>query len=120
MLLRTLLPAVLLLGCAEKSLVAQQLRHVTLPSADSAEQSPQVDRNRAGYLSFAVDTADRDHRWEGIVLGGLLVGLGGALLGNSLCEAEEDCTRPTVGIGLIGATLGVVVGGIVGSTIPKE
>lgn len=65
-----------------------------------------------------------DHRWEGVVIGGLVLGVGMAIVGSQTCEDSGSggggCFRTTVGFGLLGGTVGVVVGGIAGSLIPKR
>ena len=63
--------------------------------------------------------AARDYRWEGLALGAAVVGVTGALLMHSTCEANESCTGPTVGGFAIGAVVGGVVGGLVGANISK-
>jgi len=65
-----------------------------------------------------------DHRWEGLVVGGAFVGLLGATLGNALCGSDDtggrpSCLWPTVEGFLIGATVGGVTGGLLGTLIPK-
>ena len=65
-----------------------------------------------------------DHRWEGLLVGGGFVGLLGATLGNGLCGSDEtagrpNCLWPTIEGFLIGATVGGVTGGLLGTLIPK-
>jgi len=66
-----------------------------------------------------------DHRWEGVVIGGLGLGLFGLSVASSLCGdadsgSQDRCLLPTVEGFLIGATIGTVVGGIIGGAIPKH
>ncbi|MGH9959286.1 MAG: hypothetical protein ACREBC_19540 [Pyrinomonadaceae bacterium] len=76
-----------------------------------------------GARDFATDTVERDHRWEGLVIGGLLLGSGAAYVGNRLCNddniAERHCTGSTVGSGLVGAVVGSVTGGLMGARSPN-
>jgi hypothetical protein len=61
-----------------------------------------------------------DHRWTGLVIGAGLLGVTGAMLMHSLCEANEDCTRPTIGGLVLGALVGGVTGGLLGAQFPKH
>lgn len=66
-----------------------------------------------------------DHRWEGVVIGGLGLGLFGLTVASSFCGDRDSgrsggCLLPTVEGFLIGATIGTVVGGIIGGAIPKH
>jgi hypothetical protein len=65
-----------------------------------------------------------DYRWEGLVAGAILLGVGLAVMTNGLCQDpdgghEGSCLGPTLGAGLVGATIGGVVGGLLGTLIPK-
>lgn len=65
----------------------------------------------------------RDHRWEGLVLGAIGVGLVGAVMADALCtpdSASDGCTGPVIGTGLVSAVVGGVLGGFIGSAIPKR
>lgn len=68
----------------------------------------------------ATQDSTGDHRWDGIILGGVGLGLGGMLVGSQLCEAREDCSGTTVLFGLLGATVGSVIGGFIGASVPKH
>ena len=56
-----------------------------------------------------------DYRWEGLVVGGALVGFLGATLGGGLCGSDDSAAEGF----LIGATVGGVTGGLLGTLIPK-
>jgi hypothetical protein len=65
-----------------------------------------------------------DYRWEGLLVGGVLVGAFGAALGNGFCGYDEiqpkgSCVWPTVEGFAIGAVVGGVTGGLLGSLMPK-
>ena len=76
-------------------------------------------REAARPARLAPVAAARDYRWEGLALGAAVVGVAGALLMHGTCEANESCTRPTVGGFALGAVVGGVVGGLVGANISK-
>jgi hypothetical protein len=65
----------------------------------------------------------RDYRWEGLLVGALTLGVAGGFLGSRLCtlsdSADRHCVRMTVGLGLLGAFGGGIIGGVVGGAIPK-
>lgn len=64
-----------------------------------------------------------DHRWEGLIIGGLTVGILGAAAGSQLCHLSDStnqhCLRTSVGLGLLGAFTGGITGGLIGGAIPK-
>jgi hypothetical protein len=81
--------------------------------------------------SAAADTArvrSGDHRVEGAVIGGVLLGALGALLGNEICQGgaqpaagggDSSCNGATIGSGLIGAIIGGTIGYFIGKSTPK-
>jgi hypothetical protein len=125
---RVLLAVLLFQFSTGGSMVAQQLRDSSFPSYDpppyfwQTERSSHAATTRDRAVSFAVQ--DRDYRWEGLVIGGLLLGATAAYVGNRLCNddniADKRCTGATVGGFFVGATVGVVTGGLIGSAIPKR
>ena len=67
-------------------------------------------------------TGKRDHRWEGMAIGGIVFGIAGAWLAHGLCNlepAEGSCFGQTLAGGLVGGALGLGVGALVGALIPK-
>lgn len=64
-----------------------------------------------------------DHRWDGVLIGGLALAAAGAFVGHGLCQnsdtVDKHCTGAAVGGALVGGTIGVVVGGLIGSLIPR-
>ena len=46
-------------------------------------------------------------------MGALALGATAALIRASMCESGDSCTGPTIGWGLMGATVGAVLGGLV-------
>jgi hypothetical protein len=70
--------------------------------------------------SAGVVEPSRDYRWEGLVIGAGLMGVAGALLLHSACEANESCTGPTIGGFALAALVGGVLGGLIGANLPKK
>jgi len=65
-----------------------------------------------------------DYRWEGLAVGGTFVGMLGAALFNGLCGyddsgAKGSCLGPSVEGFVMGAGVGGVTGGLLGSAIRK-
>ena len=78
----------------------------------------------AGFQPARLFPPAPDYRWEGLVVGGVIVGVLGARLSAGFCGyddsgAKENCTWQTIEGFAIGATVGSVVGGLLGSLIPK-
>jgi hypothetical protein len=66
-----------------------------------------------------------DYRWEGLVVGGAILGVLGIAVGRGFCgyddsAVKKSCLLPTINGFLIGATVGGVTGGLLGSAIPKS
>lgn len=66
-----------------------------------------------------------DYRWEGLAVGGTLVGALGAVAGNGFCSHDDSavkrsCLLPTVEGFVVGALVGGVTGGLLGSAIHKQ
>ncbi len=80
---------------------------------------------------FTADTArvrSGDHRVEGALIGGVLLGALGAWLGHEVCQGGAEpaaggggssCTGATIGSGLIGALIGGAIGYFIGKSTPK-
>ena len=67
----------------------------------------------------------KDHRWEGVAFGGVLGALGMAVAAQVLCahaneSSGQSCFGTTIGFAALGGTVGVVLGGFIGSAIPKH
>lgn len=64
-----------------------------------------------------------DYRWEGLVIGAVVLGVSAAYLGSRLCQlsdtGEPHCFRTTVELGLLGAFGGGIIGGVIGGMMPK-
>lgn len=90
-------------------------------SADNAIVSRTVGHEAAAALASSF-RSPRDYRWEGALIGGLSLGVGMSLVGLGVCSdlGGDGCLVQTLGFGLMGATVGVVVGGLVGSLVPKD
>ena len=57
------------------------------------------------------------HGETGAIVGGVVLGVGGALLGNGLCQSNERCTGATLGGAAVGAVVGAVLGAFIGARI---
>lgn len=55
---------------------------------------------------------------RGALIGAVVLGTAMAVVGSQQCEANESCTGTTIGFGLIGATVGAVIGGILADLLP--
>jgi len=71
----------------------------------------------------------RDHRLEGLVAGGLVLGAVGAWVGAQACHNQpqpigagsgQSCTGDAVVVGLAGVAVGSVVGYLLGRLTPKR
>lgn len=101
----------------------------TLPL--SAASSPlfasiQAPRWRAA-LEAQPDTVERQiqptHWKEGALVGGVLGGLGGALLGHAICtqseQPDKNCTGTTVIAAVLSAAVLAIPGALIGGQFPK-
>ncbi len=68
----------------------------------------------------ALKSSTADHRWTGLALGAGIGAVVFGLIGHSTCEDGGACVGPTIGIGLLGAVGGGVIGGLLGTAIPKH
>jgi hypothetical protein len=94
-------------------------RPVITPASEcfrQAEASSQPMRNLSARAP--------DHRYEGLAVGAVLGAVGGGLLGAVVCaqadDANQDCTKATIGVGLVGGGLGGLLGLLIGAQFPKE
>lgn len=64
----------------------------------------------------------QDHRWEGVLVGGVGLGVVMTLARLTSCSSESTgrCAGATVAWGLAGGTVGAVLGGIIGGAIAKS
>ena len=72
----------------------------------------------------APKTPAPDYRWEGFAVGGTILGVLGAALGNGLCGLDDSASKPnclgaTIEGFVVGAVVGGVTGGLLGSAIHK-
>jgi hypothetical protein len=63
-----------------------------------------------------------DYRWEGMIVGAVVLGVATAYFANALCGIadESDCTSVVLGSLLLGGFGGGILGGLLGGLIPKE
>jgi hypothetical protein len=65
-----------------------------------------------------------DYRWVGTAVVGTGLGITAAIVATAACGNSEngprDCTGVTIGVGLLGAAVGGVVGNLVGRAIPRR
>jgi hypothetical protein len=61
---------------------------------------------------------------EGLIIGGLLGGISGALLGHGLCEDSDSAVKHCTGSLLVGGLLGAAIlgipGALIGGQFPKQ
>jgi hypothetical protein len=131
MLVRYALCACVLLVGASRSVSGQQLSPSRFPARAASDLTVGLTGDRLYVLTshaaplapLKADSAHRDYRWEGLIIGALALGVGGALAANGLCHddsSDKDCTGSIVGYFLVGATVGGVTGGLIGAAIPKD
>ncbi len=101
-------------------LAAQTISQVPTSSelAALARLTPDPAEERAPLLPQALVPAQADNRYLGLAIGGVGVGILGALVANRLCwnygsDPNGNCTGETV----IGASIGAVIGGGLGYLI---
>lgn len=114
--------AVLLLigmvGPAAPRAVWAQQRAAGLPAAwDAAPLTVPVPS------AVRVDRPRRDYRWVGTAVGALTLGIAAALEARAACGNSEhgprDCTGVTIGVGVLGAAVGGVIGNLVGRAFKR-
>lgn len=101
-------------GSAHAQRLAPRFATVPEPFAVSAAQP------RAAAVAFG---HPKDHRLEGAIVGGVVVGAGLALFSNALCglgdEPASQCAGLVFEYFLLGGAIGGLLGALVGSTFPK-
>jgi hypothetical protein len=98
------------------------------PSPSVLFRYGQVGAGRSEVISAPGDTLLREIRptyWkEGALIGGLVGAVGGALIGNGLCDLSEDssrhCTGSLVVGGVLGAALLAIPGALIGGQFRKD
>ena len=123
-LLTTMLISVLLGPSMGAPLVAQQAG----PSLSSLGFEPSADTPapRPLLLASLPDSvvAQRDYRWEGLIIGAAALGLAAGALGHGLCSESETnnshCIGNAIGGFIIGGIVGGTVGLFIGRAIPKR
>lgn len=104
-----------------KPIAAQRLDREIVPAA--AVIHLRQDAAGGNVLASMFSSSTPDHRWEGLAIGALVLGVGGAIAGSQLCHlsdsANQHCARTTIGLGLLGVVAGGITGGLIGGSIPK-
>jgi hypothetical protein len=94
-----------------------------IPDRGGFASVPQPQLELVPAMSPLLPAPAPDHRWEGMAIGALSLGLLGAIAGSQLCHVSDSsnqhCTRTAVELGLLGAFVGGITGGLIGGTIPK-
>jgi hypothetical protein len=66
----------------------------------------------------------RDYRWVGAAVVGAGLGITAAIVARAACGNSEngprDCTGVTIGVGLLAAAVGGVIGNLVGRAVPRH
>lgn len=111
------------LTLAPQSGTAQRLEPSPRPFMMAAGMDPSAPELRPTW-TWAPDSGrgSHTHRREGAVIGGVAIGLLGAITGVGLCHFDAPCHHPApfaIGGFLLGALAGVGLGGHIGEQIPK-
>ena len=115
--LRAFVVTLLAMG-APRGLAAQRLAE--MPATWASHSPLGIGRDQPPLVK------SRDYRWEGTVLGGVIVGASGFLLGSLFCAdpaangIPKSCGGAEVGIGAAGLVVGAGVGYLLGGSIPKH
>ena len=68
--------------------------------------------------------ARRDYRWVGTAVAGIGLGIAAVFVTRAACGNSEngprDCTGVTIGVGLLGAAVGGVVGNLLGRLVHRH
>lgn len=119
---RVILMLVILAGVWSPSGAHAQVRSLALRSPEWPAWSVPQDSAISG---LSIPKA-QDYRWEGVIVGGALVGIGAGVLAYGLCSENEpsadgggSCVGRSLLGALLGAGVGVALGGLVGGLIPK-
>lgn len=79
-----------------------------------------AEQQRGLYALGDFQARSPNRQVRGALIGALVLGTAMAVVGSQSCEANESCTGTTIGFGLIGATIGAVVGGILADRLPDD
>jgi hypothetical protein len=96
-----------------------QCRPVIIPASECFRQADAASQPMRNLSARAPD-----HRYEGLAIGAVLGAVGAGLLGAVVCaqadDANQDCTKTIIGVGLLGGALGGLTGLLIGAQFPKE
>jgi len=92
------------------------------------ESAPRFSSAPAGRLA-GIGPSQRDYRFEGTLVGALVLGVAGAWIGNAACQNQPeplasgsgpDCGRDALSVGLVGGVIGAGLGYLIGRGFPKH
>lgn len=109
--------SVLILGLLCPRILAAQY------NADLAPASFQeLQLGGSDFQGLRLGNAD-DYRYEGALIGGVVLGLGGALLVGGLCsssDSSDNCGLKAIEGGVLLGALGALSGALIGGLFPKR
>jgi hypothetical protein len=112
-----LLPVFAMLSLAPQLLTAQNASQTVAERSWTTWKPPALDTTTA-----SVKKGTPDYRWEGAIVGGVVVGALGGITAGGICSDNggDSCGLRAAGGVLFGGVVGVVVGGLIGSLFPKH
>jgi len=83
-------------------------------------QRPELPRLFETYQVALDSTVSQPTHWaEGAIIGGVAVGVLGAMMAEGLCSDNPN-VKCAIGGAVVGGVIGVVVGGLIGGLFPKS
>jgi hypothetical protein len=125
--LRYLILVPLMCSQASPGVAQRQTSFLSLPGNDPVphlEFSTSLSYQGLPPGTAAIPNSAGDHRWQGVTIGAVTLGIAAGAGGYTFChnerETNQSCFYPTVLATVGGAIIGAVVGGIIGSLFPKD
>ncbi|HUR96240.1 MAG TPA: hypothetical protein VMY76_16795 [Gemmatimonadales bacterium] len=117
-LMRSTSAAVLIIALAVRPLAASIEEPITTFRASGWQPAPFT-------LRYTVPAEGRrDYRWAGTAVIGAGLGVAAAFVSRAACGNSErgprDCTGVTIGVGLLGAAVGGVIGNLLGRLVHRH